>query len=411
MAGGAIQSFLKDVAGAFFSNDYLRDYTHASKTFRPGLYQNAPKYKFLFHVYFDINNDVLGSKTAADNNFGILVKTARLPSYSFNTHEMNQYNRKRIVQTKVKYDPVEITFHDDNDNFITSLWYKYFTYYYADATKPKVVFAGKRGGRPAPEQQGGGVQAPPTGADYFTRTQYQPSITGNDNWGYIGETSVPSPDQTKRPFFNNITIFGLSRHNFTAYTLINPIITRFGHDTYNYDEGAGIMQNTMTLEYETVVYNQGAIDGNAPDNIVTGFGNQTYYDRKTSPIQQPGSNSNILGPGGLLAGAGGTMQQFAGGQILAGIQSAGKIYNGLKNVNLKQQLKSELKLGITNALTNSSNNKTRDKLFDIPVYGQTPSNQGTAGAPTSDAKQAPPTQGGRPTAGVQEPNPYRDGGG
>ena len=53
---------------------------------------------------------------------------------------MNQYNRKRIVQTKIKYDPVEINFHDDNRNLITSLWYDYYTYYYNDANKPDVRF-------------------------------------------------------------------------------------------------------------------------------------------------------------------------------------------------------------------------------------------------------------------------------
>ena len=395
----AIKNFLNNVAGGFFGNDYLRDYTHASKTFRSGLYQNAPKFKFLFHVYFDINQDAFASTSSAVNNFGILVKSVKLPTYSFSTHEMNQYNRKRIVQTKIKYDPIDITFHDDNDNFINALWYRYYTYYYADATKPQVVFAGARGGKPANQQNGGGSVSPANGSTYDNRTQYQPSITGQDNWGYIGETSVPSPDQIKRPFFKNITVFGFSRHNFTAYTLINPIITRFSHDTYNYDEGGGVMANTMTLEYETVVYNQGSIDGNTPDNIVTGFGNQANYDRKLSPISTPGSNSNILGNNGLVASAGGAMKQFSDGQILNGVRTAGAVYNGFKNLNLKQQLKTEITQGIQNAL-NNADNKTREKLFDIPVYGQTPSNQGTAGSPTV-ARQNPPPVGNSQNAGSQ----------
>ena len=397
---GAIQQFFKDVAGGFFGNDYLRDYSHASKTFKNAFYQNAPKFKFLFHVYFDINQQAFPVKDKQFQNFGILVKSAKLPSYSFNTHEMNQYNRKRIVQTKIKYDPVEITFHDDNDNFINSLWYAYYTYYYADATKPKVVFAGNKGGKPNNQTYGGGNQGPATGADYFLRTQYAPSITGNENWGYIGETSVPTPGQVKLPFFNNITVFGLSRHNFTAYTLVNPVITRFGHDTYNYDEGAGIMQNTMTLEYETVLYNQGGLDGNAPENIVTGFGNEANYDRKLSPIATPGSNSNILGPTGLIASAGGAMTQFANGNNLLGaIQTAGKVYNGFKNTNIVSSLKSEIKTGITNALNNTDTG-IRQKLFNLPTYGQTPSNQGTASSPTV-AQAGPEPVGASQNAGQQ----------
>ena len=40
---------------ASFGGPYLRDYAHAAKTFIPNGFANAPKFKFLFHVYFDIN--------------------------------------------------------------------------------------------------------------------------------------------------------------------------------------------------------------------------------------------------------------------------------------------------------------------------------------------------------------------
>lgn len=382
-----VSKFVNDIAGGFFGNDYLRDFTHASKVFRSANYQNAPKFKFLFHVYFDLN--VPGPKDengSTANNFGILVKTVKLPSYTFSTAELNQYNRKRIVQTKVKYDPVDITFHDDNRNLITSLWYKYFTYYYADATKPKVVFQGSRGGLSPNQLYGGGVSGPPTAADYNTRTQYAPSITGNDDWGYVGEPlqgiSNPSGQAIKNPFFKNITIFGLTQHNFISYTLINPIITRFGHDTYAYEEGSGIMQNTMSLEYETVVYNQGAIDGNRPDNIIFGFGDKATYDRRLSPISTPGSNSNIFGKGGIIDSAGGAIEQLTSpnGNILGAIKTAGAIYNSAKNINLKSQLGAELKQGIQNALQ-GIDNPTRQKLIDIPQANQTPSTVGVAGAP------------------------------
>ena len=40
---GFIQDLLTDAAKAFFTSDYLRDYTHASKTFRTDAYGYAPK--------------------------------------------------------------------------------------------------------------------------------------------------------------------------------------------------------------------------------------------------------------------------------------------------------------------------------------------------------------------------------
>jgi hypothetical protein len=392
---GFVQDLLKDAAKGFFGSDYLRDYTHASKTFRSNTYENAPKLKFNFHVYFDINPEAY---TRPNANFSLLVKSVKLPSFTFATHDMNQYNRKLIVQTKVKYDPIDVRFHDDNGNLVNSLWYKYFTYYYKDAENPNVIFAGSRGGKAPNNTSGNSGSA--TSADYNAKTTYTPSITGYSDWGYIGESNKPSgPDPKKIPFFKNITVFGMNRHNFIAYTLINPIITRFNHDTYSYSENGGIMENGMTVDYETVVYNQGAIDGRTPDNIVTGFGTNDYYDRTVSPIALPGSNGSILGQNGLVDGVGGAFTQLTSGNFAAAAKIAGTAYNTFKNINLKDTIKAEVKNAVSGALLNTSN-PTRSVQWDIPNYGATPSNKGTAGAP-STGTVSPQQQGPNPNAGSQ----------
>ena len=386
-----MSGFFQDVLSGFFGNDYLRDYTHAAKTFRSNSYQNAPKYKFLFHTYFNINPEAYPA--GVNTNYSILVKDVKLPSFGFNTVQLNQYNRKRIIQTKLRYDPVSITLHDDNGNTINKLWYAYYTYYYADATKP-TVFLGKRGSPPQPA----GTSATPgtTNADYDVNNIYNDSIQGNDNWGYIGETSNPRNGK-KVPFFKNITVFGFNQHNFTAYTLINPIITSFGHDTYNYEESSGVMRNTMTIDYETVVYNQGAIDGRKPNDIVTGFGDEANYDRTESPIARPGSNGNILGPGGLLDGAGGVVKKLEEGDILGAIRDAGTAYNTVKNSNLKANFKQELKnMGIP-----IPTDRNRNVPFNIPDRSSTPGFTGTAGAPTIANPPIPAPVTRTPTAGVQ----------
>lgn len=400
----AVRKFVNDVAGGFFGNDYLRDFTHASKTFRSKLYGNAPKFKFLFHVYFNINTSFLtlrdnGGAQVRDQNFGILVKSIKLPSYTFATHELNQYNRKRIVQTKIKYDPIDITFHDDNDNFITSLWYRYYTYYYGDAINSKVAFSGSRGGQPPQQQKGGGNKSPATGYMYDPRTQYSDKISDPGSWGYIGENNNSAQATlSKPPFFNNITVYGFNRHDWISYTLVNPIITRFGHDTYNYDESAGIMSNVMSVDYETVLYNQGNLDGEKSENVVTGFGSPANYDKRLSPISTPGSNSNVLGKFGLVNSAGGAVNDLLAGNVIGGVKTAGAVYNGFKNINLKQTLKAEVTTALQNSLQGTDNNK-RNNLFVIPKYGATPSNIGTAGAPGPGTTNT--QTGSRPTAGTQ----------
>lgn len=373
---GFFQNFAQDVAGGFFGNDYLRDYTHASKTFRPNAYQYAPKLKFLFHVYFEINQSAYAVGLPQGANFGLAVKSVKLPSYSFDTHTMNQYNRKRIVQTKIKYDPIDINFHDDNGNLIRNMWYNYYTYYYKDASIPVSSVSGRQA-----QQTGNGSTNSPNNTNYNSRNIYSQSITGDTNWGYVGE-SPDSPatniqagnGQTKIPFFKNVTIFGFNQHNYVAYTLINPIINRFAHDTYDYSQGNGTMTNTMTLDYETVKYFQGAIDGTKPSDIVAGFGAPANYDRVPSPITRPGSQASILGQGGLVDGVGGVIKDLSGENpnILGAIQKAGATYNTLKNMNLKQAIKSEVTTGITNAIMNPLNNTGRNVLFNLPIFGSTP---------------------------------------
>jgi hypothetical protein len=385
---GQVKSGARQAVNSFFGTEYLRDYTHAAKTFRPNAYQYAPKFKFLFHVQFEINNNLYQTEFPEGSNFGLAVKTVKLPSYQIDTAILNQYNRKRIVQTKIKYDPIDIQFHDDNGNMINKLWYNYYTYYFKDATQPVVQPRGRNTTTPQDNPTGTSILE-----NYNLRTTYSPKIVGNDDWGYIGETSVPvtefqaSQGQTKVPFFKNITIYGFNQHNFIAYTLVNPVITRFNHDTYSYAESAGTMQNGMTVEYETVTYAEGKIDGTKPSNIITSFGQDANYDRTLSPISRPGSQANILGQGGLVNAAGGVAQDLATGNILGAIQKSGAAYNTFKNTNLSQVARSEINNTLYNATLQSiPGNPRSDRYF--PAASSTPG-PGEAGSTAGAGQSAP----------------------
>jgi hypothetical protein len=380
---GFFQDLLKGTAEGFFGNDYLRDYTHAAKTFRTNSYQNAPKLKFLFHVYFEINPAAYSKGIATGSNFGLEVKSVSLPKYSFDTHVLNQYNRKRIVQTKLKYNPINISFHDDNGNMINDMWYNYYTYYYKDANKPVIQSSGTN----VVSKVINAVKN--TGStDYNSRNLYAPDITGNEDWGYIGESSnqsgtVSQASQgiSKIPFFKSIQIYGFNQHKFIQYTLINPIITSFEHDTYNYTEGSGVMENKMTIDYETVKYAEGALNGTSPSNTVPGFGIETNYDTTVSPIARPGSNATILGQGGLVDAGAGIINDLSNGNILNAVRTAGTAYNTFKNVNIKQVAVSDINSVLINATQQALPGAVRTNTY-YPGYGTSPSTVGSAGSPS-----------------------------
>jgi len=377
---------------------YLRDFRHAAKTFQTNSYALAPKYKFLFHTYFNINPGIVDA-TLTNNfgNYGLLVKDIRLPSYRFSTYTMNQYNRKRIVQTKINYDPIEITFHDDNSNVINKIWYAYYTYYYKDAVKL--------------EKSPTANTTQSTEADYYNRDIYENDAEGADDWGYIGEFS-PNAGGTnasklpiKKPFFNNITIYGFNQHQYTAYQLINPIISVFNHDTYDYDQGNGVMQNRMTIEYETVQYYEGAFSGEELPNSDTGmFGDGANYDRELSPITVPGANAKILGQGGLVDGVQQFGKKLLQGNILGAIGVAGATYNNLKTYDFKSSAKSEAEALLKGALGQIRvTPKGRNTQVINPKASTTPTNNG-ASSPTIANGSQPGVVGGSPTAGQQTPS-------
>lgn len=384
------QNLLNGAADSLFGSPYLRDYQHGSKTFRTNSYENAPKLKFLFHTYFEFNNSVY--ETAP--NFGILVKEIKLPSFTMQTEQLNQYNRKRIVQTKIKYDPIEIAFHDDNGNNTTSMWEAYYRYYYNDGSKPGQVLRGNRGNNRFFQE---GISPV---VDYNSNNIYTEAVGAEEHdWGLSG--GATDPDGVKIPFFKNITVFGLNQHNFIAYTLINPLITNFSHDTYNYSEGSGIMQNRMTIDYETVVYNEGALDGRSPEDIVTGFGDVANYDRTPSPNMSPGANGTILGRGGLIDSAGGAIRSLQRGNILGAAADALSVYDRLKNPNLVEDAAFDLGSMFVDAITNTPSNRNRNTLFSLPGASQTPGLSGLAGSPTIDSRRAPPPILSEPIAGAQ----------
>jgi len=379
-------NIIKDVFGGLGNRVTLRDWQHASRIFVPGGMGNAPKVKFMFHTYFNINEDAWQPPTG--KNYGILVREIKLPSFKFNTEELNQYNRKRVIQTKIKYDPINITFHDDNMSQMTAMWNAYYQYYYADSWNPSV--------NPFATQ--------PALKNYNRRNIYDPSITGDQEYGYRGGSTNEgqNPDYpnfgTKIPFFKDITVYGMWANNFIAYTLINPIITSFAHDTYNYGEGGGTMTNQMTIDYETVTYNTGQIDLDDPDELVTGFGASAHFDKADSPLEQ-GAPGDIFAIAGALKRL---MEAIASGDLARILEAAAAARRAGTEANIIDNALSQVQNGITEAI--------RDAIFggsgtnataNSPTNGATPSiiniaNQGVTTGAVSNT-----TVGGTPTAGGQ----------
>jgi len=357
-------AFGQDFLKGFFGGQGLKDYAHASKTFLTNGYELAPRNKFLFHVYFNINTSEVPTLAAVfpegdKSSLSLLVKTIQLPSFSIDTETLNQYNRKRVIQKKINYQPVQVEFHDDGGDLSRNMWYNYYSYYYKDSNQQYGSASNQNGSI--------GAVANEPGFAYGVRDIYANNRTVND-WGFIGESysqgnaggpgvgSGGNQSSGKPPFFRDITIYGMDQHKFASYVLINPLIKTWDHDTYSYAESGGIMSNKMTIEYETVKYYSGAIGGSRPDTNVKGFADPAYYDNIRSSLARPGSTRSVLGQGGLLDAGVGIVEDLQSGGvagIIGAIQKGGTAVNTFKGVNLRSVVNEEANIGLKGAIRNS----------------------------------------------------------
>jgi len=131
------------ISGILGPKGNMADWQHASRLYVDDDLKLSPKQKFLYHVYFQLDpivRTILPELSDKHNlEIGMLVKAADLPRYTAMVETRNKYNRKKNVQTSIQYEPISITFHDDNYGVTTALLEAYYRYYFADAsygTKP-----------------------------------------------------------------------------------------------------------------------------------------------------------------------------------------------------------------------------------------------------------------------------------
>ena len=206
---------------------------------------------------------------------------------------------------------MNITFHDDHADTVNAFWKKYYEYNIADSIG-----------------MNSDLTISNTKDDYY-------------NFGDARQTTkfgMDTPRQRQKPYLKGIEIFVLHKKRFTSMTLVNPVIGSFSHDNLDQADGAGVMNNTMQILYETVIYKSGIVN----KNNVPGFAT-INYDNSPSPLTVLGGGTNsIFGPGGVVDGIGSVIRNVQSGNILGAILGASNTYNNAKKIK-KSAVKEELK--------------------------------------------------------------------
>ena len=306
----SINNFLKG-----FQNGQpgMKDYQHASRLYIDDNYKLMPKQKFLFHVVFNTDETLFQGGFNANERYqlNMLVKACDMPKFDMSYEEKVQYNKKMYAATRVAYEPVNITFHDDHADTVNAFWKKYYEYNIADSIG-----------------MNSDLTISNTKDDYYT-------------YGDARKTTkfgMDTPRKRQKPYLKGIEIFVLHKQRFTSMTLVNPVIGSFSHDNLDQADGAGVLNNTMQILYETVIYKAGIINR----NNVPGFAT-INYDQSPSPLSILGGGTNsIFGPGGVVDGIGSVIRNVNEGNLLGAILSASNTYNNAKKIK-KKDVKEELK--------------------------------------------------------------------
>jgi hypothetical protein len=306
--------------------DSVKDFRHASRLFVDNNYELAPKYTWLFHVFFDLNPEIANLPERQQIEAGMLVKSADLPRFRIESKTYNNYNRPYVAQTKVRYEELNINFHDDTSNLIRKLWFDYFNYYYRDMDNSYGDADGALN-------------------QVYIRSNLQ--VLGQRNlynkFGY-GPTKQ---SYNSKNYINAIRIYSLHQKKFSEYTILNPIITSFRHGTHVNGQD-GTLENTMTIAYESVLYASGSA------SVARGFAD-LHYDKSPSPLTVAGGGTNsILGPGGIVNALDDVIRD---GSDRKWGSSAFKLLRGFeknKNTNFLNLAQGELTQSLTNILRSTA---------------------------------------------------------
>jgi len=244
-------AILRSLLSTSVNQFYLKDYQHASKTFlnEPG-YVMTPKHGFNFHARLNFNPPGQSQNGEQSKTISVLVKNVELPKFNLQTQILNKYNKKEVIHTKIDYDPINLTFHDDKKNTIRDLWLAYNNYYFADAS----------------------VTPEAWGQDDTYLQDRLFNRYGLDN------------NQDEK-LIKSLDVYSMGNHVYTKYSFINPLIASFNFDTHDYSEGSKVMEARLRIEYETVLYYEGNTEN------IPGFGkNSPYYDNQFSTLGLAGDN-------------------------------------------------------------------------------------------------------------------------
>jgi len=226
--------------------NFLRSPRIASRVFgldTPGqLVRRVPRMKFMFYAQFVLSASarlMIGNPNATLDGYqdpraiSFKVRQIDKPKVTLTTADLNQYNKKKVVYTKLEYSEASMRLFDAVDDSVLAIWVDYFTYYFGDS-------------RIKTTQE-------------YKQSPVNASLLDGTGWGFR-----PLDEETQ--FFDRITVYGFYANTYTRFSYINPRITSIDWQNREYasEDPEEVLVN---FKYEAIEYERFAQPYQAIDSI------------------------------------------------------------------------------------------------------------------------------------------------
>lgn len=315
---------------------HLRDWRHANQFYTNFGHAFSPKVKFLYHVVFELNQNVPSNLRQNSEKFkkelSVLVNSTDLPSFRVNMENKQQYNRKKNLQTRVDYQDVQMRLYDDNVGSVRSMLQEYYQYYFEDGRHNE------------------------TDGSFKQRDKYHSGKP--PNYGLNTRSH-----RANEAFFKYIHIYQMGKNQWNRYTIVNPLIAQWSHGDVSYAEGASMVEHTINFGYESVFYANGEVGS---DLEPKGFASaETGYDQSKHNIYKSSPNIGMpqtLSPSQDTTVTGAQSVNTTGSAGSAGIfaEQNDQPSSSLQNLRLPQPSDEDAGSGVS-----------RPEQEDVPVLSST----------------------------------------
>jgi hypothetical protein len=191
--------------------------------------RHPPRQKHLFIVHFV--RETQSDDANWRDNLSYVVKAIDRPSIQPVVEEINQYNRKRLIHTGVKYQPINCTFYDTADGAAMNMWMQYARYYFGDYSQDHKGYTDDIINAELSDPTAGTGQ--PAGFGFNIRQGAVNDGTGSQH------------------FFSKVVVYQVWGNEYTSFELLNPRINSFTPDDLAYDNSE-VSTIQISLSFEAI---------------------------------------------------------------------------------------------------------------------------------------------------------------